>query len=1149
MHGLTIDLVPGSENETLRPHGDETQTEDELNGSRVALVENGRQDDAEVTNGLRIVRNGPQKEAEAAGVVPESPTVARQSCSWSTGAPLRWNAVQIVEWTGAAPAEKELGLAIDAIPWSEKHMLEKAAEAEAESEGGDIRVSMDESFGRENAMATVESVLHAFDDAEVDGRSEIEIVRAVLASYGQSVSAPLDSRAVGAVVSFLRRLRGAKTTALEEGLSHAEVKGLIEMLSSEVESRRSGWRMHMELHNLFKDVDGARSIVAKLDVDLFTPSQGSPDSISAGKEHFPEGHAFLFSFSYEPTKRRSHSVARHTFSLTTVSSLMMLYAHLGWTKRCLDLFEVIRSAVGGGRSNAKAHRAVMEALYRSGDYTNVLRWHARFLADCSSGAMIWGIGMKLRFDVGTREMVGGDWGDGEADREAERDIGVFWPAIRARIARGELDEACRCLLDEMGGVGCMPDEAMVRAVMKALVKGRRRADATALFRRVMMRYGKVRAGKVSYFEPDASGEVSHMDVSGMSEDSAQFFSPDPLCWITYIEACQAGGRGSRADIQRAEEAFADVVKEVWETTEFCHGKYTREMLDRMLEALMVVYLDVKDRKGAVEVYHLFQHLVNEPGGAKKSLSAIRLISLSDTAREIEVEIVTMLSTSERLPQRFIRTVNLALRSMALYGFVREVERVYGLARQSGLKLTRETHAALLEVYVRSNRMADARSLISDMLTAGLIPSVEMFNMVLRGYLTGFSRNTASDERYKRWRFRARFNSNGAEWALKQMRTYGVKPSIETFNVMLTGLTSLGDVATAMELFDCMPHEPDIVSYNIIMHALAPDRSDREAGNEGNLTKMQEVRTLFQRLVDGSEKKASGERGHRHSRSKGRNAAELKPDVVGFTTLMNAYARGDAYPNTDEINKLFAEMIGKGVIPDVICLSVLMLCCVRSGRKREAVDIYRMMVITFRLRPDLKTLTILWMALPGSEYTLESELTAHNSLPVPKMGTTFLASTGDLYRPATSGDLRDRVGTDDFMPIRYELVEMAPRGVRKAMTMLDIKPDLIGYGMLMTSLARLRDGKTAVEMLAVMVEDGVKPNGRVCGAVLLACRWDVDAFAKALELFVRHCGGDDSWTRDDEVRREFRVKEVTIERLEGGWVIRMTNREIWVADRA
>ncbi|KAL2227306.1 UNVERIFIED_CONTAM: Pentatricopeptide repeat-containing protein, chloroplastic [Sesamum indicum] len=130
---------------------------------------------------------------------------------------------------------------------------------------------------------------------------------------------------------------------------------------------------------------------------------------------------------------------------------------------------------------------------------------------------------------------------------------------------------------------------------------------------------------------------------------------------------------------------------------------------------------------------------------------------------------------------------------------------------------------------------------------------------------------------------------------EMLRTYGVKPDLYTFNILIRGFCMNSKVDEAfrmfkeMERFEC---EPDLITYNTIVDGLCRAGKVNVARN----------------VVNGMSKKCE----------------KLRPNVVSYTTLIRGFC---GRQEIDEAMDVFRQMVSSGIKPnEITCNTIIQGLC-------------------------------------------------------------------------------------------------------------------------------------------------------------------------------------------------------------------------------
>ncbi|PIN26918.1 hypothetical protein CDL12_00321 [Handroanthus impetiginosus] len=187
-------------------------------------------------------------------------------------------------------------------------------------------------------------------------------------------------------------------------------------------------------------------------------------------------------------------------------------------------------------------------------------------------------------------------------------------------------------------------------------------------------------------------------------------------------------------------------------------------------------------------------------------------------------------------------------------------------------LTDKFFNSLIRSYGDAGLFQESLKVFKDMKSMGVLPSAVTFNSLFLILL-------------KRGRTGMVF-----ELYDEMLRTYGVKPDLYTFNILIKGFCMNSKVDEAfrmfkeMERFDC---KPDLVTYNTIVDGLCRAGKVKIAHN----------------VVNGMLKKSE----------------HLRPNVVSYTTLIRGYC---GKLEIDEALAVFRKMVSSGIKPNEITFNTI-----------------------------------------------------------------------------------------------------------------------------------------------------------------------------------------------------------------------------------
>ncbi|KAJ3217484.1 hypothetical protein HDU67_007847 [Dinochytrium kinnereticum] len=278
--------------------------------------------------------------------------------------------------------------------------------------------------------------------------------------------------------------------------------------------------------------------------------------------------------------------------------------------------------------------------------------------------------------------------------------------------------------------------------------------------------------------------------------------------------------------------------------------------------------------------------------------------------------------------------------------------------------------------------------------------------------------------------------------LAEMRRVGVEPNVSDYNAILNNLFTLGFFEDALILFHRFPVKRDVVTFTTAVTGLATS----QVFSHFFFPVVRELMTP--------------------------NAIKGKIDNVAFSAILNAlgnHAGVDGKRRLAFTVQVFDSMKRFGVSPDLVTLNTLLSIYMKHGDLDGLVRVYRKMVAD-GIRPDVYTISILTSALCGKGHV--------ESLPILLPSCVRRrAKRANRRIPLNRG--RQNLGT--------KTMKLTPTGIVNACREAHIDLDLVAYGALSTACSRMEanGGVAAERVLAAMKRDGVQPNARIFGPLILA----------------------------------------------------------------
>ena len=221
-----------------------------------------------------------------------------------------------------------------------------------------------------------------------------------------------------------------------------------------------------------------------------------------------------------------------------------------------------------------------------------------------------------------------------------------------------------------------------------------------------------------------------------------------------------------------------------------------------------------------------------------------------------------------------------------------------------------SYGMIIDHYVTVGQMGDARRLLSQMQWDKVAPSIDIFNMLLKGYLAAGNIGAAQDV------FRELEGSG--TW---DMDSLGIKPDVASYTSLMDHWANQGDVDLAEKILAKMELKavaPDERTFGSLVKAYARGRNPE--GAEQVLERMCRYDAPVSTHGSGGK---GGRKGGPDWRRKGKKRAEsedtnrsgpkkMKPGVILYSTVVSAYA---AVGDMANARRVVAEMSDRKVRPN------------------------------------------------------------------------------------------------------------------------------------------------------------------------------------------------------------------------------------------
>lgn len=263
----------------------------------------------------------------------------------------------------------------------------------------------------------------------------------------------------------------------------------------------------------------------------------------------------------------------------------------------------------------------------------------------------------------------------------------------------------------------------------------------------------------------------------------------------------------------------------------------------------------------------------------------------------------------------IGTYTLMIKRLAGSQESESVNRLLYSMWKDGHTITSHLITSLLRTYSRGSNISGALELFNQMQTFGCTPSINMTNLVLELLLkSGFNHSALivfsklrvpPDAQTFRILVHGFFRTGKLSLALEpvhKMIESGVNPGVQSFTMLIDGLSKAGDIEQAVKVFKAMKAVPNVVTYTTLVNGLA------KAG------RLEEACEIF---IEMKEKGCS-------------------PDAIAYNTLIDGLGKaGEA----DMACGLFKEMKDKGLVPNLCTYNIMIAVLGKAGRQTEAWQLF------------------------------------------------------------------------------------------------------------------------------------------------------------------------------------------------------------------
>ncbi|XP_050232020.1 pentatricopeptide repeat-containing protein At5g39710 [Mercurialis annua] len=344
--------------------------------------------------------------------------------------------------------------------------------------------------------------------------------------------------------------------------------------------------------------------------------------------------------------------------------------------------------------------------------------------------------------------------------------------------------------------------------------------------------------------------------------------------------------------------------------------------------------------------------------------------------------------------------DLVVKSYSHLNFIDKALNIVALAKFNGFMPGVLSYNAILDSIIRCKKpIRFAEEVYKDMIESGVSLNVYSYNILIRGFCSAGNLETGLR-------------------LFKEMEKKGCLPNVVTFNTVIHGYCKLKRIDEAFGLLRSMGLnglEPNLITYNMVINGLCKD---------GKMKETIEV------LVEMSRK-------------------GYVPDEVTYNTLVNGYCKEG---NIHQALVLHAEMVRNGLSPNVITYTSLISSMCKSGNLTRAMEFFDQMHVR-GLCPNDRTYTTVingfaQQGLLDEAYRVLGEMIRSGFSP------SIVTYNALINGYCVLGRMDEAIGL---------LHDMAGKGV---------SPDVVSYSTIISGFARNQELDRAFQMKAEMVSKGV-----------------------------------------------------------------------------
>ncbi|CAJ1962688.1 unnamed protein product [Sphenostylis stenocarpa] len=446
--------------------------------------------------------------------------------------------------------------------------------------------------------------------------------------------------------------------------------------------------------------------------------------------------------------------------------------------------------------------------------------------------------------------------------------------------------------------------------------------------------------------------------------------------------------------------------------------------------------------------------------------------------------------------------------------------VYNDMKVLGVKPNMVTYNTLLYAMGRAKRALDAKAIYEEVINSGFSPSWATYAALLQAYC------------------KARFREDALR-VYKEMKEKGLDVDVVLYNMLFDMCADVGCLDEAVEIFEDMKSsgtcQPDYLTYSCLIKMYSSHLKHTDSLELSNSWE-QQVSTILNGLVD---KISEGDVIFILNKMVDPNAASFvlryfqskinftrDKEVITYNVTLNLFRKSRDFEGAE---KLFDEMLYRGIEPDNITYSTMVNCASVSGLPDKAVELFEKMS-SIGYEPDGMTSSAIIYAYARTN-NVDKALNLYDRAKAEKWRIDAVAISAlikmfsvagnydkclKIYQEMKALGVKPSVATYNNLlgaMLRARKHRQA-KAIYKEMRNIGVSPDFITYASLLELYTRALCGEDALGLYKEMQENGVDVTADLYNKLLSMCA-DLGYIDKAVDIFYdMKCSGSsqpDSWT--------------------------------------